>query len=184
MLDVTTKQERILRIHETFILLMRVSKRWFVQRLQTFSLTLPQFVTLAALAAHKQACTMSALTNVTFQDPPTTTGIVDRLVKTNLVKRTRSETDRRVVLVQATPAGIDLISQIEENLRQEALPGYTLLTDDELATFEHLLGHLLRVHLKSYMSLPEADLDAEIEKLEFFVKDPISYMKLENEKIT
>lgn len=166
------------------MLLMRVSTRWFVQRLQAYNLTLPQFVTLAALAAHKQACTMSALTNVTFQDPPTTTGIIDRLVKSDLVERTRSEADRRVVLVQATPAGVDLIGRIEENLTQEALPGYAMLSDDELTTFEHLLGHLLRVHLKRFMSLPEANIDAEIEKLEFFVKDPISYLKLENERIT
>lgn len=161
---------------------MRISKRWFVQRLQSSGLTLPQFVTLATLVAHKKACTMTDLTNVTFQDPPTTTGIIDRLVKTHLVRRTRSETDRRVVLVQATQAGIELINQIEETLMQEALPTYDTLTDDELATLEQLLGRLLRVHLKQTNSLQEADIDAELEKLELFIKDPIAYMKLETEK--
>jgi hypothetical protein len=44
--------EQVKRIHDTFTLLMRISKRWFVQRLQNYNLTLPQFTTLAAVAAH------------------------------------------------------------------------------------------------------------------------------------
>lgn len=179
-----SKQERLKNIHDTFTMLMRISKRWFVQRLQSFNLTLPQFITLAALVAHKETCTMSDLTNVTFQDPPTTTGIIDRLVKTNLVKRSRSQTDRRVVLVQATQAGIDLINQIEETLMQEALPGYATLTDEELDTFQHLLSRILRVHLKQVMQINDEQVEVEIEKLQHFVKDPIYYAKLENTKTT
>ena len=178
------KAERVKRIHDIFMLLMRISKRWLAQRLQIYGLTFPQFVTLAALAVHQQACTMSDLTNVTFQDPPTTTGIIDRLVKMKLVQRTRSETDRRVVLVKSSEAGIELINQIEQSLMQDTLPGYDLLTDEELATVEQLLGRLLRIHLTQYMSIEQANLDAEIEKLEHFVKDPIYYQKLENEKNT
>ena len=53
------KTEKIKRIHDTFMLLTRISKRWFVQRLQTYGLTLPQFVTLAALAAHRRPASMS-----------------------------------------------------------------------------------------------------------------------------
>ena len=183
MTAVMTKEARVKRIHDTFMLLMRVSKRWFVQQLQSFHLTVPQFVTLAALAAHQQACTMSDLTNVTFQDAPTMTGVIDRLVKANLVQRTRSQTDRRVVLVQATQAGINLVGQIEDHLMEEVLPTYTMLTDEELATFECLLGRLLRIQLQQdNQSLQGADLDAEIERLEQFVRDPISYFKLAPEK--
>ncbi len=181
MLIPQSKEERIKRIHDTFMLVMRISKRWLVQRLQSFGLTFPQFTTLATLVAHKQACTMSDLTNVTFHDPPTMTGIIDRLVKMNLVQRTRSKTDRRVVLVQAAPTGIDLVDQIKEDV-QEVLIGYAALTDDELASLERLLGHLLRMHLGQFMSLPNADLDAKIEELENFISDPICYMKLVNEK--
>ena len=177
-----SKEAQIKRIHDTFTIFMRVSKHWFLQQLHSFGLTLPQFVTLAVLSAHQQACTMRDVTSVTFQDPPTTTGIIDRLVKMGLVQRTRSQTDRRVVLVQATQSGNDLVNRIEECLLQAAAPTYDALSEEELATFEHLLGRLLRVHLQQCMSLKDADLDAEIEKLEHFVKDPIAYMKLEAEK--
>lgn len=176
-----SREERIKRIHEALFALMTISKRRFAQRLQSFGLTYPQFITLASLAAHKQACTMSDVTNVTFQDPPTMTGIIDRLVKMKLVQRTRSETDRRVVLVQATQAGLDLIEQVRENILKDDLSGYAALTDDDLTTFEQLLRYLLRLHLGQYKSLKDADLDAEIEKLQRFMSDPIYYTKLENE---
>jgi DNA-binding MarR family transcriptional regulator len=176
------KEEQIKRIHDNFILLMRVVKRWFVQELQSFNLTVPQFITLAALAAHRQPCPMSDLTNVTFVDAPTMTGVIDRLVRMRLVQRTRSEMDRRVVLVRATQPGIELIGQIEQSLMQRMLVGYAQLSDEELTSYEHLLRRLLRIHLGQYMSLQDADLDAEIEKLEQFMRDPITYTKLENEK--
>lgn len=177
-----SKEERIKRIHDTFMLLMRISKRWFVQQLQSFGLTLPQFISLAALTAHKQSCTMSDLTAVTFLDPPTATGVIDRLVRMKLVERTRSETDRRVVLVRATQAGITLIDEIEQKLMQETLTSYTRLTDEELTAFEQLLERLLWIHLGQVMSLRDVDLAAEIEKLTHFMKDPIYCIKLENEK--
>jgi len=184
VLHVVSKEERVKSIHDTFMLLMQVSKRWLVQRLQVFGLTPPQFITLAALAAHEQACTMSDITNVTFQDPPTTTGIIDRLVKMSLVDRSRSQTDRRVVLVKATQMGVELIDQIEGKLMEVATPTYTLLTEEELITFERLLRRLLRAHLQQYKSLSGTDLDTEIAKLEQFVKDPISYSQLEGSTTT
>ncbi len=164
------------------MLLMRVSKRWFVQQLQSHSLTLPQFVSLSALAAHQQPCTMSDVTNATFQDPPTTTGVVDRLVKMKLVERTRSKTDRRVVLVQATQTGVDLVNRIETDLMEESAPSYAMLSDEELITFETLVKRLLQIHLQRYMSLGNKAIESEIEKMEQLVNDPIAYSKLENEK--
>jgi DNA-binding MarR family transcriptional regulator len=177
-----SREERIKTIKDAFHFLSWVTLRQFSQLLQPFGLTFPQFIALAALAAHKQACPMRDLISVTFQDPPTMTGIVDRLVKMKLVQRTRSETDRRVVLVQATPSGIDLVNQIDEEVARDAITGYATLTDDELANFEQLLRYKLRMYLGRYKSLPDIELDAEIEQLKHFMSDPIHYIKLENKK--
>src|ERR1700752_1318297 len=125
-----SREERIKTIHDAFFALMWISKRQFAQRLQTFGLTHPQFITLATLTAHKKACTMSDLINVTFQDAPTMTGVIDRLVKMQLVERTRSETDRRVVLVEVTPAGSGLVQQIDEQMLCDATTGFARLTDE------------------------------------------------------
>ncbi len=179
-----TRAERIKAIHDAFIALMWISKRQFAQRLQAFGLTHPQFITLATLTAHKEACTMSDLINVTFQDAPTMTGVIDRLVKMALVERTRSQMDRRVVLVQATPAGVELVKQIEEATLHDAATGFASLTDEDLTAMEQLLGYIFRMHIGRYTSLSGVDLDAEIEKLRLFWRDPIHSAKLENLKLT
>ena len=175
----SSRQERIKRITSAFMPLMWFTTRQFSQKLAAFGLTPPQFMALDALARHGQPCTMSDLTAVTLQDPPTMTGIVDRLVAMKLVQRTRSETDRRVVWVQATPAGMDLCGRIKEKLQHDAVAGYAVLTDDDLAALEQLLGYLLRIHMGQPELLPTGDLDAEIEKLQLFTSDPISYVKSE-----
>jgi DNA-binding MarR family transcriptional regulator len=177
-----SRQERIRAIKDAFHFLLWVAVRQFSHLLQPFGLTFPQFFALAALVAHKQTCTMRDLTSVTFQDPPTMTGIVDRLVRMQLVQRSRSETDRRVVLVQATPAGIELVDRINQEIMQDALADYTTLTDDELTTFEQLLRYKLRMYLGQYKSLPDGELDTEIERLKSFMSDPIGYMKMEDKK--
>lgn len=158
------------------IALMWISKQQFTHRLQIFDLTHPQFVTLASLAAHKQPCMMSEITQVTLQDPPTMTGIINRLVRMELVKRSRSEADRRVVLVQATAKGIALIKQIEEELMQDYLNFYATLSEEEQKNFEQSLTYLLRM----YALWREIDLDTEIEKAQQFMNDPISFFKQDN----
>ncbi len=176
-----TRVDRIKLLRDAFQALMWIAHRQFSQRLQNFGLTMPQFVTLASLAAHKQACTMSDLTNVTMQDPPTMTGIVDRLVRMKLVERTRSETDRRVVLVRATEDGVKLIQQIQAEIMDEELKMYSALTDNDLTALERLLKQKLRLHAGQYRSLPDEAMDAELERLQRFINDPIQYSKLESE---
>ena len=175
-----SREERIRRIADAFIPLMWIATRQFSQKLQSFGLTPPQFIALAALARHHQPCTMRDLTAVTFQDPPTMTGIVDRLVAMKLVQRTRSETDRRLVWVQATPAGADLINQVTEKSHRDDLPSYAHLTDDELSAVEQLFGYLLRIHVGGMASSKGTDIQTQIERLQLFMNDPISYVKSEH----
>lgn len=182
------RKERIKRIRDTFIMLVWTAARQFSQELQEFGLTLPQFVALVSLVARKHPCTMSDLTKITLQDPPTMTGIVDRLIKMQLVQRTRSETDRRIVLVQATPAGVELVKQIR-NRMDDKISDSGVFTDNEIADpdqllgyFEQLVEYILRLHLKRRHSLGDADLDTEIEKLRLFLRDPFRPTEPETER--
>lgn len=109
------------------------------------------------------------------------TGIMDRLVKMKLAERTRSETDRRVVLVQATPTGTGLLSRIRDQALDGIMNDYLAMANsDELADidrlmeiFEQSLEYVLRVHLKRRHSLGDADLDTEMEKIQLFLRNPI-----------
>ena len=181
-MDVSTREERIKRIKDAFVTLMWVATRGFSQWLQNFGLTPPQFFALSSLVCHKEPCTMRDLTDVTFQDPPTMTGIIDRLVKMKLVKRTRSEIDRRVVLVEPTPAGIELATKIQEETKQEAIKSYATLTNEELDAMYQSVYYLLRLHVGRYTSLKDEELDAEVDQLLNFEGNPIHFIQLNAKK--
>jgi DNA-binding MarR family transcriptional regulator len=177
--DNSSRSEHIKRLHNTAMLAMTVHKRWFVQKLQTYGITVAQFVTLAALVGHSKPSTMSDLTNVTFQDAPTTTGVVDRLVKMELVERTRSQTDRRVVLVEPTPAGESLIQKINADMHHNAIESFATLTNEQLLNFEQLLNHFIRMYLKESIA-EDADMDEALQKLNVFIKDAPFCLNLES----
>jgi DNA-binding MarR family transcriptional regulator len=179
MSSIPPREERIRGIKDTFNYLMWVSMRHLTQLLQQFGLTFPQYIVLAALAAHQQACTMRDLTSATFEDPPTMTGIVDRLVKTGLAQRTRSETDRRVVLVEATAEGKALYEKANDSIIHDTTEGFRHLSDDDLETVEQLFEYKLRMRIGQYKDVKGTDLDCEIEKLRRFFDDPIQYTKVE-----
>jgi hypothetical protein len=64
----------------------------------------------------------------------------------------------------------------------DATSGFGSLTDEELNAFEQFLRYVLRMYIGRYSSSSEADLDAELEKLRLFGRDPIHYARLENNK--
>ncbi len=66
--------------------------------------------------------------------PTNVTGIIDRLVKQDLVSRTEDMQDRRMLLLQATGRGEELVVKLRERRRgylSEALARFSV---DELAT--------------------------------------------------
>lgn len=162
------RMERLKRISGTFTLLMWIARRRFFQLLQPFGLTLAQFMSLAALSMQPEAYSMSDLTNVTLHEPATMTGIVDRLVKMGLVERSRSKTDRRVVLVKITPSGVDLLKQIHQELINDSQIAYQILSDEELTELEHVFSHALD-QVRRYLSAEGLGLDAGLDNLEAFM---------------
>lgn len=166
-----SRAERMKHISGTFITLMWIAKRRFFQLLGSFGLTAPQFISLAALSVHHEPCKMSDLTSITLHDAPTMTGIIDRLVHMGLVHRSHSQTDRRVVLVQVTPAGLNLVKQIHDELLKDSLTVYEILTDAELAEIERVFSHVLRQVVR-YISAEGKNLDTTLSSLESFLCDP------------
>jgi DNA-binding MarR family transcriptional regulator len=75
------------------------------------NLTLPQPKTLMAISGNDH-CSMGELGRSTGYHLSGLTGIIDRLMKKNLVQRIRDNTDRRVVKVALTPKEIELSDKI------------------------------------------------------------------------
>ncbi|OEF99045.1 hypothetical protein BHF71_02345 [Vulcanibacillus modesticaldus] len=83
--------------------------------------------------------TVSELSKNLIISPPAASKLVDQLFKLNLVTRVRSENDRRIVKIQLTEKGIEILEknkQIKEKIFQEVL---SPLTQEEIQQFINLL---------------------------------------------
>ena len=90
--------------------------------LQRNGLTTPQLVVLQAIQ-RRQPANAGTIAKDVYLGPATITGILGRLEDRELISRTRSQTDRRSVMVQLTEKGAKLIadapSLLQERFRSE-----------------------------------------------------------------
>ncbi len=171
-------QQRAQCLFEQFMLLIWFAFRNLTQKLQKYCLTHPQFITLVSLVQHGQPASMRQLATVALQDAPTLTGIVNRLVKMDVVRRTRSRDDRRVVLVEATPKGAELIRSIQHNFRRERSFGFAEFNSEEqLLKLEQFLNHVLAIQVEVNENFPVKDVAVAKEWLAEFAGDPLEFIK-------
>ena len=76
-----------------------------------FGLTEQQWRVLRVLWQHDQIA-FRQLSNLTLIPAPSLVGVVDRLTKSGLARRRRSDHDRRIVFVYATAKGMALESEV------------------------------------------------------------------------
>src|SRR5262249_11872532 len=72
---------------------------------------------------------------------PDITRLFDRMEKRDLIARSRNGNDRRVVMAQITPAGLELLARLDQPVRD---------------THRKLLGHLGETRLRALGRLLEA----------------------------
>lgn len=75
-------------------------------------ITIPQYHILEHLNDRGET-TMREIADYLFVTPPAVTGLVDKLVKMQLVKRDFSSSDRRIIIISLTPKGNTVISKIK-----------------------------------------------------------------------
>ena len=105
---------------------------------------MPEMRVLEVLADHPH-CIMRELAGHLHSAVSTVTGIVDKLVQKDLVRRERVDDDRRIVRVELSETGhAASLAAMEMHLRfcRELLAG--LDNDDERETFLALMGKIAR----------------------------------------
>ena len=108
-------------------------------------LTTSQYNVLRILrGSHPAGLTCGEIGERTIARDPDVTRLVDRLAKRGLVKRTRSQTDRRVVEVDITPKGLDLLRELDPHVQR--LP-------------RALLGHVSQARLRQLSKILDEVLD-------------------------
>ncbi len=102
---------------ETYLNLVRTADaltRELELQLQPHGLTSTQYNVLRILrGAGAEGSTCSGISERLLAYDPDVTRLLDRLEKAQLVERSRSTTDRRVVMTTITKAGLDLLAKLE-----------------------------------------------------------------------
>ncbi len=98
-------------IVETIIYLYTESRRLTKERARAFGLTGPQ-LTVIKILGQLGDLSLSSLSERIKAQNSTVTGIIDRMEREELVRRERSEEDRRIVLIRLTDKGRELARAI------------------------------------------------------------------------
>ena len=107
-------------------------------------LTGPQLWAIKVIS-DSEVIKVSELARKMYLHPATVVGILDRLESRGLVARTRSTEDRRVVYVDLTEQGKDLVNQAPEVVQGVLVRGLEQLPKDELLTIADSLEQLVEI---------------------------------------
>lgn len=88
---------------------------------------------------------VSDLAHRMYLHPATMVGLLDRLEAKGLVKRTRSEKDRRVVHIDLTEQGHELETHSPEVVQSLLVKGLEGLTGQKLAIISYGLEHIVNI---------------------------------------
>ena len=133
------EQEVALNLLRTADVLSREGHALF----ERYGLSAQQFNVLRILRGHRDTglpCQRIVAEMVT--QTPDITRLVDRLEAAGLVRRERTEADRRLVLVHVTAAGLTLLARLDEPILALHRAQMEHLSADELAELNRLLVKL------------------------------------------
>ena len=111
----------------------------FGRLFRQYSLTSSQYNVLRILRGEGQPMPCLEIADRMVQVVPAMTGLIDRLEKQELVRRDRCVKDRRVIFVELTAKGTQLLQQLDQPVLDlhHALVGH--LSQDELKQLSRLL---------------------------------------------
>jgi MarR family transcriptional regulator, organic hydroperoxide resistance regulator len=113
--------------HQTDLILRQFEPEPWIE----LNLTLAQLKSLFFIAAREKT-NFKKLAEALGVTPPNVTGIIDRLVEQGLVTRTENPEDRRIMLLQSTDKGVELLNNLRERHIAQMSQVLSYLTNDEL----------------------------------------------------
>jgi len=128
-------------IVETIIYLYTESRRLTKGLAKRFGLTGPQ-LTVVKMLESLGDLSLSSLSDHIKARNNTVTGIIDRMQREGLVKRERSETDRRVIFIRLTERGRQLARSIEVEPMEIFRQALESLPEDDVQQLFRILGRV------------------------------------------
>ncbi|NUQ25224.1 MAG: winged helix DNA-binding protein [Saprospiraceae bacterium] len=134
----TPIQKAILNLMYTYHWFMEQTGEVFTQ----FDLTQQQYNVLRLLRSqYPNTIPVGVVKEMMMDKNPDLTRLCDRLCAKGLAERGTNAQNRRQVLVRITPAGMDLLKQIDPLVREKAR-GWARLSDEEAQQLSDLLEKL------------------------------------------
>lgn len=123
----------------------QISSALFAEECAAFDLTSVQYAALVAIRSNPEV-DATRLSGLIAFDRSTLGDVLERIETKGWVRRKPSPSDRRVKLLSLTPAGLELVQQVDAavNRVQERL--LEPLTPEERTVLVRLLARLVRVH--------------------------------------
>jgi DNA-binding MarR family transcriptional regulator len=112
-----------------------------------FDLTMPQFNILRILRGAKSSISVNTIKDRMVEKSPNTTRLMDKLIDKALIERVRCSEDRRVVYVEITKQGLDLLAEIDKRFNTNSFTQLNL-TDKEAEELSRLLDKLREDYVK------------------------------------
>lgn len=137
-----------------------------------YGLTGPQLTVLRELSVH-DGISVGQLTRAIHLSQATVTGILDRLAKRDLIRRQRSETDRRRVQVWLTDTGRQLLADAPPLLQEEFTSQFGKLEDWEqtqiLSALQRIVAMMEAKHIEATPILTTGPVSATTERTKAFL---------------
>ncbi|EPD54248.1 MarR family transcriptional regulator [Paenisporosarcina sp. FSL H8-0542] len=137
-------QEQVAFLEKELRYISGIIKQKGRQILSNYTVTPPQFVALQWLFEHGDM-TIGDLSTKMYLAFSTTTDLVDRMEKNQLVMRVRDEQDRRVVRIHLLKEGERVIEEVIQK-RQDYLQD--ILSDFDAVEVQQLSSLLQRLHVE------------------------------------
>ena len=126
--------QEVERIAESISRLQRKMRAKLSNELSQGEITIPQYHILDYLY-DKDEATMREVATYLFVTPPAVTGLVDKLVKMNLVEREFPSSDRRIIIICLTTKGKAVISKIKNQFNALFIAIFKKISPEERKSF-------------------------------------------------
>lgn len=104
--------------HHKAVVNIRYTSNWIGafhnKQLAEFDLSLPQFNILRILRGANEPLSIKIVKQRMLEKSPNTTRLIDKLISKEMVDRSRSDDDRRVVHIEITKKGLKVLEKIDD----------------------------------------------------------------------
>ncbi|RFC55104.1 MarR family winged helix-turn-helix transcriptional regulator [Brumimicrobium aurantiacum] len=109
---------------------------YYHHQLEEYDLSMAQFNILRILRGAKKKLNIKTVKDRMIEKSPNTTRLIDKLISKKFVKRSKGTKDKRVVELEITQQGLDVLSQLDVQFEDNHFKN---LTNEEAETLSYLL---------------------------------------------